>query len=131
HSRSRQLLQPRQPLLETVANDMIEVRVESEARRHVEVRQGVLAFDQGDIAPLGNPDGVRNGIGKVGKARSHLLRRLEEELTGLVAKPLRIGQCLSSADAEQYIVWMSIAFTQVVHVVGADEGQREIPGNRR
>ena len=39
-----ELLQARQPLREPLADDVLEVVVEREARRHVEVRQVVLAL---------------------------------------------------------------------------------------
>ena len=51
-----QLLQPDQPLLEPFARHVLEVTVQREVRRHLEVRQVGGAFLEGDVAPLGNPN---------------------------------------------------------------------------
>ncbi len=51
----RQLLQPDQPLLEPFARHVLEVIVEREAGRHLEVRQVRGAFLERDVAALRDP----------------------------------------------------------------------------
>ncbi len=85
---SRQLLQPRQTLLEPFARNVLEVLVEGEARRHVEVRQVVLPLREHDVAPFGDPHRVQQRLRIVPERRRHLRSRLQEELLRLVAQPL-------------------------------------------
>ena len=102
---------------------MLEILVERERRGHVEVRQVVRAFLERHVAPVGDPPRVRQGAGKVRERGRHLVGGLQEELARLVAQPLRIAERLTGADAQQDIVRVRVARAQVVHVVGAHQGQ--------
>ena len=126
-ARRGQLLQPRQALLEPLSRHVLEVVVEREWRRDLEVRQEVLTLGQRDVAPFGNPHGVRERLGEVLERRGHLLRVLQEELPRLVAEPLGVAERLARADAQQDVVGMGVGVAQIVHVVGAHELELEIP----
>ena len=43
----------------------------------------------------------------------HLVGRLEEELPGVVAQPFRVAEGLASADAQEHVVRMRVAFSGV------------------
>ena len=126
----RQLLQPRQTLLEPFPRHVLEVVVQREAGRHVEVRQMVLALGQHDVAAFGDPDRVQQRLGIIPERGRHLGRRLQEELLRLVPQPLLIAERLARADAQQHVVRVGVRLPQVVHVVRADERQAEIARQR-
>ncbi len=69
-------------------------------------------------------------LGVVLEDRRHLLGRLQEELIAGVAKALRVVHRLPGADAQQDVVRLIVALPQVVHVVGRDERQLELAGER-
>ena len=130
HPASRQLLQPRQPLREPLAHDVLEVVVEREARRHVEVRQVVDRARQVDVAALGDPHGVRQRVGEVLEDRRHLLAGLQVELVAVIVQPLGVVDRLAGADAQQDVVRLEVGVLQVVDVVGDDEREPEVPRDR-
>ena len=74
---------------------------------------------------------VDEGLGNVLERGGHFVGGLEEELPRIVAEPLRIAERLPGADAQQNIVRVRVALAQVMHVVGADERQVQVPRNRR
>ena len=124
--------QPLQPLLESVPGDAGEVVVgRLEGRRHVEVREAVHRAGEVDVTALGNRHGVAQRLREVSEDRRHLLRRLQVELIAVVAQPLLVRHVLAGADAQQDVVRVVVRLPQVVHVVGADERQTEIPGDGR
>src|SRR2546422_2736933 len=116
---------------ESFADNMLEVIVERESGRHVEVRQVVLAFAERHVAAVGDADRVGERVREILEDLRHLLRCFQEELPRLVAQPLRIAESFARADAQQDVMWMRVAVAQVVDVVGADEAQAEILRNRR
>ena len=127
----RNLLQTRQPLPEPLARDVLEVFVEREAGRHVEIRQVALAFADHHVAALGDADRARQRVGKLLEDFRHLLRGLEKELPGVVPEPFRIVEPLAGTDAQQDVVRVRVALAQVVHVVRAHQRQIQIPRDRR
>ena len=130
-ARGCELLQARQALREPVTRDMLEVRVDGEAVRHAEGRQVIHALRDRDVAALGDEQRVLQAVGNVSEDDAHLLRCLQEELVAVVAHALRVVDRLAGADAEQDVVRLMVALLQVVHVVGADERQVQLFGERQ
>ena len=60
-----ELPQPRQPLREALAGDVLEVLVEREAVGHAERRQMVLPLRDRDVAALGDEQRVPQRLGMV------------------------------------------------------------------
>ena len=75
------------------------------------------------LTALGDAQRVRERLGMVAEDRRHLLGGLQEELSPVVAQPLRVVDGLAGADAQQDVVRLVVALPQVVHVVGGDERQ--------
>ena len=130
-ARRGELTQPGQPRVEAFPHHVLEVLVDRVRRRHVEVRQVALPLRELHVAAFGDPYGIAQRLWRVGEGGSHLVSGLEEELPAVVPEPLRIGQRFSSTDAEQHIVRVRVGLAKIVHVVGADERQAKIAGNRR
>ena len=122
-------LQPRQPRREALAHHVLEVGVDGEAGRHVEVRQVVHARGQVDVDAIGDADGVGQRVRELGEDLRHLLRRLQEELIAVIAEAVGVVDRLAGADAEQDVVRLVVVLAQVVHVVGAHHRQAEITGD--
>ena len=127
---SRQLLKPRQALGEAFARDVLEVLVERESVRHAKRGQMVLPLRDRDVAALGDEHRVPQRLRMVLEDGRHLLGGLEKELIAGVAEALRVVDRLARADAEQDVVRLVVALPQVVHVVGGDEREPEIAGQR-
>ena len=126
-----EILQAVQPLLEPLANDVLEVVVEREARRHVEVRQVIDGARQIDVAALGDPECVGHRLRKVSEDSRHLFCGLQVELITVVAQTIGVVHGLARADAQQDVVRTIVRVLQVVHVVRAHERDIQIAGNRR
>ena len=124
------MLEPRHALGEAFASDVLEILVEREALRHAERRQMVLPFRNRDVATLGNEHRVAECLGVIFEDGRHLFGRLEKELISRVAEALGIVDGLAGADAEQNVVRLVVALSQVVHVVGRDQRQPEIARKR-
>ncbi len=90
----------------------------------------VLPFRNRDVATLGDEHRVPECFGKVLEDRRHLFGGLEEELISRIAEALGVVDRLAGADAEQDVVRLVVALPQVVHVVGRDERESEIAGER-
>ena len=97
---------------------------------HVEVGQEVLAEAELDVAALGHLEGVVAGLGVVGEQVPHLGRGLEVELVALELEPLGVGQHGPGLDAEQDLVRGGVGLAGVVQVVGGQQGQAEVAGQR-
>ena len=82
------------------------------------------------MASLSDPEGVGDSIRKVAEDGLYLLRRFQIELIAVVSKALGVLDGLARANAEQNIVRPVIGLPQVVHIVGADEGEAEVLRNR-
>ena len=92
---------------------------------HVEVRQVVLSPAQVDIAPLGDPHRVADGLGELApEGPHHLVAGLQVELVAVIAKAVAVVDVARRSDAQQDVVRDVIAVSQVVHVVGGDQRQR-------
>jgi len=63
----RELFQLREPPLEPQPYFVLEVIVEREPRRHVEIREVILLEREIDVASLGDPDGPRERRRVIGK----------------------------------------------------------------
>ena len=126
-----EVAEPRQPLCEPFACDVLEILVEREPCRHAERRQMVLPFRNRDIAALGDEHRVSQRLRMILEHRGHLPGRLEEELIAGIPEALRIVDGLTRPDAQQDVVRLVIALLQVMHVVGADERQVEIARERQ
>ena len=120
----------RQPLLEPLANDVLEVVVQREAGRDVEVREVVDRAREIDVAALGDPDGVGERRREVPEHRRHLLGGLQVELVAVVPQPVGVVDRLAGADAEQDVVRLGVRILQVVDVVGDDQIQVQIVRDR-
>ena len=130
HPPRGEVLQPRESRREAVPHDMLEVLIEGEAGRHVEVGQLVLGTGQIDVAPLGDADRILQRFREVPEDLRHLLGRLQVELVAVVAQPLGVVDRLAGADAQQNVVRLEVRVRQVVDVVGHDERQAEILRDR-
>ena len=86
----------------------------------------VLAELQLEVAPLGDLDGVRNGLGHVGEGLFHLLRRLHVKGLGREPEPVFVLDDLAGLDAEQGVVGLVVLHVQVVAVVRGDDGDARV-----
>ena len=109
---------------------MLEVRVERERFRDVEVRQVVLGRREVDVAPLRDGDRVRQRLGPVPEHRAHLVPGLQVELVAVVAQTSLVADVLAGADAQEDVVWPMVALLEVMDIVGAHERQAEVPSDR-
>ncbi len=125
-----QLLQPGQSLRKAFPHDVLEIVVEREACRHVEVREVIDRAGEVDIASFGNAHAVGERLRKVLEDHRHLGRCLQIELIPVVFEPLLVVDGLSGADAEQDVVRLEIGILEVVHVVGDHQVESEIRSNR-
>ena len=116
---------------EPFAGHVLEVAVEREGFRNVEVRQVVLVGRELHVASLGDGHGVRQRGRIVAEHRPHLVSGLQIELIPVVAQALLVADVLAGADAQQDVMRTAILLPEVVHVVGADEGQVEVAGHRQ
>ena len=73
---------------------------------------------------------VRQRVFVAGEDRRHLIRGLQEELIAGIAQALRVVDRLAGADAQQDVVRLIVALPQVVHVVGGDEREIQLPRER-
>ena len=122
-------LQPRQPGREALAHHVLEVGVDGEAGRDVEVGQVVHARGEVDVDAIGDAHRVGQRVRELGEDLRHRLRRLQEELIAVIAQPVGVVHRLAGADAEQDVVRLVVVLAQVVHVVGAHHRQAEVAGD--
>ena len=116
---------------EPLPGHVLEVAVERERLRDVEVRQVVLVGRELHVAAFGDGHGVRERVRVVAEHRAHLVPGLQVELVPVVAQALLVGDVLAGADAQQDVVGAPVLPPQVVDVVGADERQIEVAGHRQ
>src|SRR6266568_2637397 len=95
----RQLAEPRQPHLESLPYDVLEIILEREAGWHVEVRKIVLLERQIDVAACRDPRRPRDRLGVVREDLEHLLGRLQIELVAVILQPLGVVDGFARADA--------------------------------
>ena len=69
---------------------------------------------------------IFRGVGHVGEEAHHLLRRLEIQLGGVMVHGFHLSHASTCTDALQYELSMGGLALEVVAVVGADEGEREL-----
>ena len=110
---------------------VLEVAVERERLRHVEVRQVARVGRELHVAAFGDRHRVRERGRIVAEHRAHLVPGLQVELIPVVAQALLVADVLAGADAQQDVVGAAVLAPQVVDVVGAHEGQIEVAGHRQ
>ena len=100
---------------------------------HGESGQPLHREVQADVAALGDPQGIAQGIGPIGEEDSHLLGRLEEPLrVGVQQSPgQRFRERAALADAGQDVVQPLADPFGVVHVVGGHDGHAQPAGQGR
>ena len=127
-----ELAQAREPFGEPEPHLVIEVLVQRVAVGHREVRQVVLGAAQVHVAAFGDADGVRQRVGKLrAEDGGHLVVGLQVELIAVIAEPVLIVHGPPRADAQQDVVRHVVPVLQVVDVVGGDQRQAQVAGDRR
>ncbi|MCY1284514.1 hypothetical protein D9M70_334170 [compost metagenome] len=109
---------------------MPQVVVDAHAVRGREVRQEVLAEPHLDVAALGDLDGVFQRLGQVGKQLPHFLGGLQVLLVGVVARPARVVEGASLADAHAGFVGLEVVLLDEAHVVGRHQRRATARGQR-
>ncbi len=104
----REALQSWQPVRESLAHDVLEIVVEGETGRDVEVGQVIGRARQIDVAALGNSSRVRQRVGKVLEDVRHFLGSLQVELVAVVPQALGVVDRLAGSDAEQHVVRLEV-----------------------
>ena len=82
--------------------------------RHGVLRQMKDLFGNPDVDPIGDARRILTGLGIVAPQVVHLRRALEIELIGVEFHPVRIGNGLARADAEQHVVRRRVFLFEVV-----------------
>ena len=85
-----------------------------------------LPLGEGDLAPLGDEQGVVARLGQLAPQVAHLLGGLEVEVVGVELEPVGVHQRRAGLDAEQRRVRLGVLGPRVVQVVGRDERQLEV-----
>ena len=98
-------------------------------RAGVARHEGAVALGEGDVAALGDGQGVVAGLGQLGEQRPHLGRRLEVVAVPLELEPVGVGHRRARLHAEQHLVGGGVARGRVVQVVGGH--QRQLAGPAR
>ena len=105
-----------------------EPRVLALSRGHGELRHEVGALVEGHVAALGDEQGVVACLGQLAPDIAHLRGRLEVEVARIEAEALGVVHRRTRADAQQHIMGVGVAGTDVVQVIGRDE--REVERSR-
>ena len=111
---------PRPDLLDEPALLVLPLRA-GEAR-HV----GAGRLGEGDVAALGDEQGVVAGLGVVAPHVAHLGGALEVELVGVELEALGVGQRRAGLHAQQRRVRLGVLGVGVVQVVGRQQRQVEV-----
>ena len=109
------------PLLESMARDVSEVRVDRMLVRHIKFREGLLDLLELHLAALGNIPGPRDGVFQLAEKAHHFVARLDVEVRMVPVHMGRIAHGLSGLDAHEDFVRARVVATQIVRVVGGDE----------
>ena len=113
------------PLPVAVVAELFQIGKAVVPLRQLEFRQVVLAEGELQIAHIGDPGRVLQGVlvDVGGKQGRHLLLAAEVEVPGLVAHPVLVVDGLAGLDAQQHVVGLRVLLPEVVGVVGAHHGQ--------
>ncbi len=96
-------------------------------RRPRKLRQEVPLLEV-QLAEVGHPLGVGDGVGVIREQGPHLLLRLHVALGAREPEPVGIVEILPRADREQDIVRLGILPAEVVGIVGGHDRQPEVAG---
>lgn len=107
-----------QALLEAFEGSVPQVVVDTHAIGRGKVRQEVLAQLHLDVAALGDLHGVLQRLGEVAEQLGHFRRRLQVLLVRIGARPPRIVESPSLADADAGLVGLEVFLPDEAHVVG-------------
>ena len=81
----------------------------------------VFAERELQVTALGDPAGIFDRLGIIGKERRHLLGRAQIEALRLVAHTVFIVHGLARLNAEQHIVRVGVLFSKIMRVVRHDK----------
>jgi hypothetical protein len=81
----------------------------------------VLAEGKFQIAELGDPAGVFNGLRILCEQFLHFFCGADIEVPGLIAHPLLVLHQLAGLDAQQHIMALRVLGSQIVTVVGTHQ----------
>ena len=104
-----------------VGAELFEVSERGIPLRHLEFRQVVFAERELQVTVLGDPAGIFDRLGIIGKQRRHLLGRAQIEALRLVAHTVFIVHGLARLNAEQHIVRVGVLFSKIMRVVRHDK----------
>jgi hypothetical protein len=122
----RELLEP---VPQPFSSDVGEVRRRLEALRNLEVGEHRAAEHQfQSLAHLADGEARGDGAGQLAEFPGHLVGRLEVHLRRTVVRRLGLGVRASRLCAREVKLRVGVAATEVVDVVGRDEGQAELVG---
>ena len=125
-----ELPQPRQPLRVALRVRPARSTLERHPFRDTERRQVILPLRNRDVAPLGDEQRVAQRVFMATEHAAICSGGLQEELIARIAEPLRVVDRLARADAQQDVVRLEVALPQVVNVVGSNERQIQLAGER-
>ena len=94
----------------------------------LEGRQMVLAKGELHVAPVGDFLRILNGLGLIGKQRTHFLLGFDVEFLGFKAHPVGLVHGLSHLDAHEHVLEIAVLPGQIVGVVGHHQRQARILG---
>lgn len=86
-----------------------------------------LQIEHGLLDFVGDDPGIGYRFGHIGKELRHLVPRLHVKLVRAEFHPLGVGQRLFRLNAEEDILRLPILFGDVVHVVGGDQADVQLP----
>jgi hypothetical protein len=92
------------------------------------VRDAQVAQRHGDVAHLGNPAGVADGVRLVREEGRHLGGRLEPEVVCFELEPAGRVEVVTRTHAKQDVVGLRLSLVDVVQVVGDDQWQANFRG---
>src|SRR5579862_8529267 len=105
---------------------MLEVAVQSETGRNIEVRKGIADFLQPHVAAFGDAQGASENVGRVFEDTQHFVVTLDKKIAALELHAIGILNRLAGLDAEHHVLGVGVVFAEVVTVVGRDQRQAEI-----
>ena len=111
---------------ESLAGDVLEVTVEGESVRHVEVRKRIADFFQPHVAAFGNAQGAAQHVGRVLEDPLHFVVTLDEEVRALELHAVGVLDRLAGLDAEHHVLRVGVVLAEIVAVVRCDQRQAKV-----
>ena len=87
-----------------------------------------LALGEGDLAALGDQQGVVAGLGQLAPDVAHLLGGLQVVAVAVELEPVGVAELGAGRDAQQRPVRVGVGLLGVVQVVGGQQRQRQLLG---